>query len=508
MGGTDKRKLLDSSDDESGACVASTAGARRRVRARSEQSSPVPECTRSEAGGESDDGYASQAAGSPARDDAQSRSGACSEAGSVAQGGSEGEGEGGSEGEGESEGEGDSDLEFDGTFSDSTFGKSCYKGWQHGEHMKYGGGCGSASLMQARLTHPRARVSICKKHTRLSLRHDSDCAAPWTGSHRTFPLKRIIDSQSSFAARRFVADRDTKLAQVLAKYDVICCDEAQDLSSGQEMRLILQATSPVIMVGDRNQDINEFRHHISEFHCEKRAPCVFPVEPVDRAKSQDILWYSTYRLDPLTVAFIEDTCGIKMVSRRTDAAVVRWSTTLTAPHTLVMARKNENVIRLAVQYRHAHIRVLSGARLAVLLRTASVSGGQHGMPKLARTLQHDGQLHAVLKMLVDQDITLKELKDTPTFAVSSLHGLKGYETDATALCADLLEAARKETASGSADTCERNCLFVALSRHKHSLTLLLDVKPPCEPAPASKVQTTLEADLSGLSYTKPRPHPC
>jgi len=169
-------------------------------------------------------------------------------------------------------------LDFDANFSDASFSKSCYENWHHSEHMKYGGGGGAASLMQARLTHPKAKVSICKFHARLSLRHDSDKATPWTGCHSTFPLKRIIDSQSSFAARRFIADRDKKLADVLGKYDIIAVDEYQDSNSNQEVRLIMQSDTPVVFLGDSNQSVNNFRHQINDSRCDKRSPCKFPVE--------------------------------------------------------------------------------------------------------------------------------------------------------------------------------------------------------------------------------------
>jgi len=85
-------------------------------------------------------------------------------------------------------------LDFDANFSDASFSKSRYDQWHHSEHMKYGGGIGAASLMQAHLAHPKAKVHTCKNHARLSLRHNFDNAKPWNGCHSDFPLKRIIDS--------------------------------------------------------------------------------------------------------------------------------------------------------------------------------------------------------------------------------------------------------------------------------------------------------------------------
>ena len=150
------------------------------------------------------------------------------------------------------------------------------------------------SLMQARLTHPKAKVSICKFHARLSLRHDSDKATPWTGCHSTFPLKRIIDSQSNFAARRYICDRDNKLRELLGKYDIIIEDESQDGISALEVRLIMQSDTPVVFLGDSNQSVNNFRHQINDSSCDKRSPCKFPVEMPHAAMPKQVEWYSTF----------------------------------------------------------------------------------------------------------------------------------------------------------------------------------------------------------------------
>jgi len=399
-------------------------------------------------------------------------------------------------------------LDFDANFSDASFSKSCYENWHHPEHMKYGGGGGAASLMQARLTHPKAKVSICKYHARLSLRHDSDKATPWTGCHFTFPLKRIIDSQSSFAARRYIADRDKKLADVLGKYDIISVDEAQDLGSGLEMRLFTQSNTPVVCVGDINQSINSFVHSIRDYSCDKKSPCKFPVEATNEGMPQPIQWYSTYRLCALTVAFLEDLCGVNMVSKRTDTSVIRWQNKVTEPNTLVMARTNETVVRIAIQYQKTNIRVMAGTRIASMLKIASLSPAQQGLAKLAKTLKQDGSLANVLKFLTERDIGIKDLKNTPTFCVSTLHTLKGIEVDNTAVHMDIMQAAQKEASAKSIDRSERCVAFVALSRHKKSLTILFDipepvkqaVEPTKQAAGPAKVQSTL--DLAAFIYTK------
>jgi len=51
------------------------------------------------------------------------------------------------------------------------------------------------------------------------------------------------------------------------------------------------------------------------------------------------------------------------------------------------------------------------------------------------------------------------------------------------------------------DRTDRSVLFVAISRHKQSLTILIDIPEPVEQtAGPAKVQSTL--DLAALIYTK------
>jgi len=394
----------------------------------------------------------------------------------------------------------DTMLDFDANFSDTSFSKSCYKEWIYKEHMKYGGGSGSASLIQMRLTHPKARVFICKQHSRLSLRHDSDKANPWNGCHSMFPLKQIIDSQSTFAARRFVCDRDKSLADLLAKYDIIFLDEAQDIFSGLEMRLLMQSSTPVVSVGDINQSINSFVHQIKDSYCDKRSPCIFPMETADKNMPQQIQWYSTYRLCALTVAFLEDFCGVNMVSKRTDTSVIRWQNKITEPNTLVMARSNHSVLKIAMEYKNDNIRVMGGVRVASILKAASISAGQNSMAKTASKLKQNGQLASMLKFLVAQDISINELKENPTFCVSTIHMLKGFETSNTAVHADVFEAAAKETQANTVDRTDRSVLFVAASRHTRSLTILIDIPEPAKSIENVKVQSTL--DLTKFIYSK------
>lgn len=141
---------------------------------------------------------------------------------------------------------------------------------------------------------------------------------------------------------------------------------------------------------------------------------------------EQIEWYSTYRLCPLTVSLLEHISGIKMLLKRTDRSVIRWQTKITEPNTLVMTRSNENAVNIVTQYQKTNLRVMSGVRIASMLKAASLSLGQHGKAKLAKKLKNDGQLGAIVKILTERDISINELKDTPTFCVSTLHNLKGW----------------------------------------------------------------------------------
>jgi len=201
------------------------------------------------------------------------------------------------------------------------------------------------------------------------------------------------------------------------------------------------------------------------------------------------------------VAFLEDISGVTMVSKRTENSVIRWQNKVTEPNTLVMARTNETVVRIAIQYQKTNLRVMAGARIASMLKIASLSPAQQGLAKLAKTLKQDGSLANILKFLTERDIGIKDLKDTPTFCVSTLHTLKGIEVDNTAVHMDIMQAAQKETFAKSIDRSERCVAFVALSRHKKSLTILFDIPEPVKQAvEPAKFQSTF--DLSKFIYSK------
>ena len=105
--------------------------------------------------------------------------------------------------------------------------------------LKSGGGARSADIVQHRLTHPRAKHTLCMKHKKLFKRSLDDTKnQDWDASLDTFPIQDIIRDVSTFTARRYVCDRDCHLTKIFRKYDIILVDEKQDLSSSQELRLI------------------------------------------------------------------------------------------------------------------------------------------------------------------------------------------------------------------------------------------------------------------------------
>ena len=121
----------------------------------------------------------------------------------------------------------ESDVEFDPVFSDNSFVKAHFKKWDLKEKMKYAGGVGSAAMIRNRLLHPRAVPTICKFHKRLTLTHMSCKSQAWNAKTTTFPINKIVDAKSTFAARRFICDRDSLLVKNFQKYDVVICDEYQ-----------------------------------------------------------------------------------------------------------------------------------------------------------------------------------------------------------------------------------------------------------------------------------------
>ena len=50
----------------------------------------------------------------------------------------------------------------------------------------------------------------------------------------------LVKSGSTHSAMRYVCDKDNLLTTLLDNYDVILVDEMQDLSSAQDLRLIMR----------------------------------------------------------------------------------------------------------------------------------------------------------------------------------------------------------------------------------------------------------------------------
>jgi len=216
------------------------------------------------------------------------------------------------------------------------------------------------------------------------------------------------------------------------------------------------------------------------------------VEPARLEQLPTVEFYNTFRLCPLTTAFLEDLTGMKAVSTRSDFAAIHWQTTIVAPDTLVLCRTNENVVHTAMQYEAQGVRVMNGARIAAQLKSAQASGLLRGMGALAVQLTLKGTLSSTIKMLIDREIGMEELARGGVLAVSTVHGLKGFETAHVAVHHDVFEHAYAEEQSKSKDTAERNVFLVALSRHKTSLVILRDVPVPDIPEPGTKVQKTID----------------
>ena len=382
---------------------------------------------------------------------------------------------------------------FDPVFSDSSFITAFFPAWNLKEKLKHGGGSGSASMVQNRLLHPRSVPHICKFHQRLSLVDMSDTAAPWAGSVGASPIKQIIDSACTFASRKFLCDRDLLLVSEFQKYDVIMVDEVQDCCIMLEQRLLKQAACPVILVGDYRQTINDFKYQINDSFCSKGDKCRFPAEAPMLEQLPTVEFYTTFRLCPLTTAFLEDHTALKTVSVRPNSGTVHWQTKIIAPDTLILCRMNENVIKIAIQYEAMDIRVLGGARIAAQLKTASSSGSVRGMGALAQQLARNGTLSSVAKMLADKEIDFAELQHGGVLAVSTVHILKGFECANTAVHSDVFQNAKAEEQSRSQDQSERNIMLVALSRHTNSMVLLVDIPEPVpEATGATKKQKTID----------------
>jgi len=229
--------------------------------------------------------------------------------------------------------------------------------------------------------------------------------------------------------------------------------------------------------------------------------CSLPPEP----KSIDILhvveWYTTFRLDPLSVQWLEDMTETRMKSVRlpNDKSSISWSSVIqNKTHILIICRRNESVISEAIKHSHnGDIRVIGGVRISLLLKTAASNKSQTGsMSKLADRLKSEGKLTEVIHMLTESDISLNTLRTARFLAIGTVHQLKGFEYDNVAVHYDVLQCAAKEREARELprDYTEQNCLFVALTRHKKSLTILYDINSP----KTSQLQTDVPPDIFKL----------
>ena len=351
---------------------------------------------------------------------------------------------------------------FDDKFSDKTFMSDHFPMEIRGSKglvikLKNGGGSGSASVVRFRLRNPSSLATICCKHAELTIKKTSK---KWDASIGTFPISNIVDDVTTFQARRFVCDRDNLAIVKLANYDVVVVDEMQDLLDAQAQRLIRQAPCPVVMIGDMNQRINDFTNS-NEFNgCDPSAPCVIDREP-ELPLPRFVEWYGTYRLDELTVAYLEDTTGKRMVSLRDGAASanIRWQAQLQVPDcTLLLARSNQSVIELCQNY---DTMVVNGDEIAKKIKAAKDDDTMtEPMAKYAQGLG-ESELQSICRMLNAKTVTLSELRRTNGSASCTVHKAKGFEYDHVAVHADVL-------------TSEAEIKFVAFSRHKESLTILQD----------------------------------
>jgi len=384
----------------------------------------------------------------------------------------------------------DNTDDFDEDGSDKIFVKRHFPRWDPRDKIKHGGGKMSSSIVTHRLTHPRASCNICKTHKRLSMVNSKDAVdSEWNAALTAPPIYNVVKNITTFASRRYLCDRDCKLVNIFDKYDVVLVDEMQDLNSEQEMRLLRQASCPVVMVGDFDQTINDFRHTVNTSACDQREHCRLPSECKTLDLSLVVEWYSTFRLDALSVHWLEDMTGKRMQSMRPQdqSALISWSSVIKHPtDTLIICRKNESVVSEAI--RHAQngnsIRVINGIRVASLLKTAASDQNQKGgMSQLAEKLKKDNLFLQTLQMLHDSEISLNTLKSGNFLAVGTVHQLKGFEYNHVAIHRDVFDGAAKENQliSTLCDHTEKNSLFVALTRHKLSLTILYDIIPSISP---------------------------
>ena len=155
-------------------------------------------------------------------------------------------------------------------------------------------------------------------------------------------MAKLAQDRETHAACRYVCDERRSLCAKLDAYDVVLVDEAQDLLSAQEQRLLFQTSRPVVLVGDPMQAINTFR---DEPPCTK---CRLEQETSPQLPCS-VEWYGTWRLDAFTTRFLEERFGRRMHSYRAieETSEIYWKDELVYEKTLLTCRSNRHVVEMA-----------------------------------------------------------------------------------------------------------------------------------------------------------------
>ena len=343
--------------------------------------------------------------------------------------------------------------DFDPYFSDKTLIAKYWPKSNWFQKLRYGGRS-SSDVISFCLRHPHSgMIETCDFHKKLTMFKGSGA---WLANLDSFPIKQICSGNRSFGACRLACDRQRLLVSVFASYDVVVVDEAQDLMSAQELRLLRQAPCPLILVGDPMQAINKFRDEPPCTQCKTQQDAL----PLDLPSAIDL--YGTWRLDRFTVKFLEERFDRRMHSFRPsqEDARVFWQTELhSVGNTLVICRSNESVIQSLSVF--PGIYIVNGKQLVVRLQSARNDPSQTlPMAKYAQKMHLD-EFEKVCVMLREKSVELCDLQNQS--AVSTVHQVKGFEYDNCAVHSDLLNPDTED---------ERNISFVAFTRHRRTLVVL------------------------------------
>lgn len=372
--------------------------------------------------------------------------------------------------------------------------------WALKNKLKHGGGAGCFGIVSHRLKHPNAQFSLCANHKKLT---QTSHLVDWTAAFGSFPLCKVIEDASTYQSRRYLCDTGDLLRQPLSNYDVIIVDEMQDLLSAQEQRLLRQASCPIVLIGDVNQKINDFTNKFNNKGCCTQSPtkcCMEEEKGLDLPASIEM--YGTHRLDRFTANFLEDRTGVRMCSYRDESerSSVKWKATMQFPeNSLVLCRKRESVIQMATQT--DGMKIVAGRNIVKdLKRLKWDTNDETPFATYVRGLT-DKEYVRVTKLLEDGAIELGEFASrTDISAASTVHQCKGFECDHVALHEELLECD------------ERAILYVAMTRHRKSLTILksIDNTPTTAAPPVDMLESATQskrstADFSATAFPEPAP---